>query len=684
MEERLPLEREVSKALRRASGFSAYSNASISSSVIEQFGKYRIESRTSQIIGLLRRLHTEDAPQSGSEDVDEKGRILAAQAQAFYDQGAIAPDWITTRQHHGVRVPIHHKGFMPDSPPDSRHDLDTCFGRRAVTSKEQEDDVNDWETVGESALGTEFKSGKDTPRILGGTVHRAGSSIANTSDEGTQRTPSPHIPEIDEFGSTERIAQHPGNIRYFGDYRQRDLKKTRIPVFLPVFREHKVNGYMADSTRIRPPPIPFGPNPLPPLAKPHTNPFNSPPPDIKTVRAVKPSYSVSRGQGSRNQRLFPPPTITLSTSEESEITKHMFSPHHAKRPSRAAEPLCQTYDWMDDFGDPGPAINMQQFLNSDVPDRPNSWQHMMTFAKGDTVQGSNPDGSRIVNSSAAGIKYTGTDAPLKSGLLDNTQTDGFVETTTHPRKETVTQVRDHKPLVKGPPGAFYKDLRSRPDSKHASWSYERERSSKVPARHGSTKDYPTNTLRPLSLLADRRPSTHIRASARPSEETIPNDFVYRSPLAPPLRNSWKQLYSKSQLSLIREAAKGDGFLEAQTVPNGGLLRASIKHGGSCKHLLEAPRLFRWPREPSTRNGLCERKRKISVVVVCLCNIFPPMLFLYAIGRLDGIIVWWTNGEFSTFGKSQKRWACIAMCFWGLATFVGLVSFLIYRFSGHGA
>ena len=56
-------------------------------------------------------------------------------------------------------------------------------------------------------------------------AHRAGSSIADTSDEGTLST---YIPEISEYGSTERIAQHPGTVEYCGDYRQRDLKKTNI------------------------------------------------------------------------------------------------------------------------------------------------------------------------------------------------------------------------------------------------------------------------------------------------------------------------------------------------------------------------------------------------------------------------------------------------------------------------
>jgi hypothetical protein len=238
--------------------------------------------------------------------------------------------------------------------------------------------------------------------------------------------------------------------------------------------------------------------------------------------------------------------------------------------------------------------------------------------------------------------------------------------------------RDRTPLVKGPPGAFYQGVRSRPESKRASWAPESERPAKIPARHSSTRDYPTNTLRPLSLLASRRPSTPIGPAGRnPTESVRLNDFVYRSPLAPPERESWQELYSKSQLEGIRDAAKADGIFESKFPPNDSLQRESLNNGGSRKHLFETPRLNGWPRESSTRTDLAQHRKKVSIFVLCLCNLFPPMLFLYAIGRMDGIIMWWTRGEFSTFGKGQKRWAYILMSCWGLLTLFGLVAFLVY-------
>jgi len=71
-------------------------------------------------------------------------------------------------------------------------------------SQDVDDDVNDWETVGDSALGGDYKSSNETG-MLGGTVNRAGSSIANTSDDGSAST---FIPDIERYGSTDRFIQH--------------------------------------------------------------------------------------------------------------------------------------------------------------------------------------------------------------------------------------------------------------------------------------------------------------------------------------------------------------------------------------------------------------------------------------------------------------------------------------------
>jgi hypothetical protein len=696
--DRQPLEREVSEALRRASNFSTYSNGSIATSVLEHYGQFQSDASSSNGMGLLRR-YIEYSPPSDSELVDEEMRAAEAHAQAFYEKGSIpSNNWVAAHHHNVVRIPIKQNEQLRNSPLISPQDPIELVYQSRGNITEPGDDGNDWETVGESASGTDFKG--STPGMLGGGMaNRAGSSIANTSDEGSACA---HIPEISNYGSTERIAQHPGNIEYFGDYRQRDLKNTHIPVFLPVFREHKVNGYLADSNRTRPPPNPFDYNPTP-LSRKHNNPFNSPPPEVMRVAAGKPYTTLNRDQRAAKPNHFPTSTSikTCTSSQKSQISEeHVPS---FTRPAAAAESSSEPFNWMDDFGEPGPEIkhSKSHFLKPISPvaeeDRPSSWQHMMTYAAGGAVQGYNENGSRKLQSPfgrhggedvmwercLSGIQLSGT-----STVRDNTQTDGFVETKTYGGKKPLANPRERNTLVKGPPGAFYRGL-SRPKT-NRSQSHDAERlpKVKVPCRQSSAKDYPTNSLRPLSLVASRkrdRPVTPINnIGPGLSEDTTPNDFVYRSPLAPPKRSSWQKLYTAEHLSEIREAAKADGIFDSQAsqtaAPNAGLLRDSIKEAGSRKHLWEAPRLFQWNKEPSARTDLAQRKKMISSVVLGLCNLFPPLLLLLALGAMDVIISWWTSGETIAFGKGQKRLALILLTCWGAVTFTGLIIFVIYWFT----
>ena len=693
--DRQPLERDVSEALRRASNFSTYSNGSIATSIFENYKQFHNQSDASNGMGLLRR-QLQHSPPSDPKLINEESRD-AARAQNFYEKGAIPSDnWVAAHQHNIVRIPIKQNGQLHTPPisPEDPADLSTQSQGNLI---EIGDDGNDWETVGESAFSTDPKG--STPGMLGeGMAHRAGSSIANTSDEGTTST---HIPEISDYGSTERIVQHPGNIQYFGDYRQRDLKNTHIPVFLPSFREHKVNGYLADSNRTRPPPNPYANIPTP-LHRKHTNPFNSPPPEVMKVGACKPSSTLSRDQRARNPNHFPTTTSIepYTSSEESTSPNERITPIPRTRPVQAAEAPSESYNWMDDFDEPGPDINHSKhnFLKPISPvaeeDRPSSWQHIMTYAAGGSVEGYNENGIRLHESpfgtqGGRGImrehSFSGFDFSGSADVRGKAQANGFVEQKTYGGKFSKDSRERKNTLVKGPPGAFYHNL-SRPKKTNRSQSHDTERPPKVKVnyRQSSARDYPTNSLRPLSLVASHqreRPVTPIDNTGEdPSEHTIPNDFVYRSPLAPPKRKSWQKLYTPDQLSEIREAAQSDGIFDTRRsqapAPNTGL-RDSLKEGGSRKHLWESPRLFQFNREPSASTDLAQRKKKISHIVLGLCNLFPPLLLLFGLGAMDGVVNWWTSGETMAFGKGQKRTALILLVIWGCLTFTGLVVFLIY-------
>jgi len=664
--DRLPLEREVSKALRRASGCSAYSNGSVSTSAIGRYDDFVSETSTYKAIRSLIKKN-ETTAQPPLENTNEERRIVQAQAQAFYDQQAIPSTWITTQQHNVVRVPINHNGSFPDSPPDSPpaqikipHD----------NRRRSEDTNNDWETVGDS-----IPVARSEPGMMGGTVNRAGSSIANTSDAGTS---SPYVPEIGDFSSTDRITQHPGNIQYSGDYRQRDLKKTHIPVFLPVFREHKVNGYLADSSRIRPPPNPFYSTPAP-LKKPHINPFKSSPPKVTSNFRKIASSVTSATQRSRNGSRFPRLSVISQSSDGSKLEAQNMRTSNSARSS----------EWMDEFGEPGPMINPREdpFLKSGPGDRPTSWQHMMAYGRGDSVPGYNIDGSRRYVTNSGGHSNADSSRCLDSSvtqLQNKSQNDGFVETQTSAGRN-LTNTRARKPMVKGPPGAFYQGLRSssgREPHKGASWILRKKRSTRAQnaLRSRAGEDYPTNELRPISLLT-QRPVTPVDQITPDANTGLENDFIYRSPLAPPKRNTWMQLYNPTQLTKFREMAKANGIMSSQKSISAGL-RNSIVGLSSQKHLFEAPRLSTWSRDDPVRTDLAERKSRISRFLLVLSAIFPPILVLYAFGFLDGVMLWWTDGECSGLGKRHKKIALFLMYMWGLAFFLGLVGFLVYWFAVH--
>ncbi|KAI9648119.1 hypothetical protein NHQ30_002751 [Ciborinia camelliae] len=640
---RQPLEREVSKALRRASGYSVYSMDSGSTSFTGQNENPRPQRSG---LNFSRKLNVEDTPPSDSGSLNTEQREFVAQAQAFYDRGAIAPNWVTAQHQNVVRIPISHSVNLPDSPPESPYDRPHESSEKHSTPTEAED----WETVAESAAGPFGRTKQNEPvMMMGGLVNRAGSSIADNSDDGTESTEPLHI---GEYGSSDRIAQHPGNIQYYGDYRQRDLKKTHIPVFLPVFREHKVNGYLADSNRTRPPQNNYNYNPQP-LGKAHTNPFKSPPPKMKP----------SRG---RNHNLFPP---SLHTSEESADFTNSNQGRQVTCENKGHIDDRLRFDWTGDLGEPGLALGGS---NDDMPPlskkRSSSWQYVL----------------------ALGEKMA---SPKKDLIAKKSTTRKHKEVNIESKAASNSKPQDHKPFIKGPPGAFYRDLHM--NSKHEPRRVsliQANRPAKVPAGNNGTKDYPTNALRPFALLAStnnasstvesyptaEQPATPIRGhNHRGTQSDNSNDFVYRSPLAPPKRPSWQDLYSPHQLREMQNAARADGFFESQPVI-GDSPRDS--KGNTWKHLFEHPKLSPWSQNPAHIILEARRKRSISIVVLALCNLFPPILLLYATGRMDGIIVWWTDGDFSSFALKQKRYAWLLLACWMCAIAIGLVAFLIVFFT----
>lgn len=50
------------------------------------------------------------------------------------------------------------------------------------------------------------------------------------------------------------------------------------------------------------------------------------------------------------------------------------------------------------------------------------------------------------------------------------------------------------------------------------------------------------------------------------------------------------------------------------------------------------------------------QKKISLICLALCTIFPPLWYLYGYGHLDWVVVWWTNGVIPSMRAKDKTWA----------------------------
>jgi hypothetical protein len=616
----MPLEQEVSEALRRASGFSIYSMGSVSSSILEPGQQTTgrayepVPSGPHKLEGLL------------ANDPD-----IPAAESSFYDPNALVPNQ-TSRDQNSIRVPIVYHGnfsssplasppnFMP-LPGERRSDLQNAFLLSPLTKnpsssadRQPSGPDDDWETIGESAFRFDGRTSSEytpagpanfgTQSYYGGSsIQRAGSSIANTSDAGSL---SIWAPEIDHLNSsTDRIAQHPANIEYSGDYRLRELKNTKMPVLLPSYGGNKVNGYLANSSRATPPnPGQWFWSEPKPLKQPHRHPFQTTPPDVASLRTQNMPKS-----GKKKANHFP------------RLSKIMRE---------------------------------ENLVNSTPDGRHASWQHSMTSAGGVTP-GFNGDGTKVAGPDRG----------------EGTQTDVNAENTGPVR--SLHERLDCRPLVRGPPGAFYQGLRS--DGKRkVTGPHQELKPTRHLSRHG-TKDYPTNELRPLSLSLQMDFPASI-----PSKNQGQTSHFYRSPLTPPQRQSWRELYTPEQMVDIERAAKDSTSDRSRTEYwLNNTFRESTLDEMAPRTFFDAPTLYLQTRN-SAQGSLRSTKDSVSLAIVLVCAFFPPLLALYLAGHLDRIMRWATGGECTTFTKQGKKVAYVLLFCWGFGAICGLIAFITWWFA----
>ena len=420
-----------------------------------------------------------------------------------------------------------------------------------------------------------------------------------------------------------------------------------------------MNGYLADSIRTRAPQNQYNYNPTP-LDRSHANPFVSPPPERMPTHRTKPRPNARNGQTNDQANHS---MRSLNTTESGSSRQNTPGRSGSRRLKKAES------EDMEDFGKPGPSIYTPGFrsrhLSSDRPSTISSYEHVMIFARGDVIPGYNPDGTRI--------KDPGTDAeePMASRSKKRMQTDGFDEGQLHSRRP-LRVPSEHKPLVRGPPGSFFKNiLYSKTNPKTAGQSEEPRIPSKTRTRQVSARDYPTNSLRPLSLVQDLRPAT---PSTRSTDGTL--EWAYRSPLTAPKRQSSRLLYSNRRLTSFDKEAQVEDHHEEHRRPSDPL---PINIPGNQRYLQDSPRILSWSRDSSARSELADRKWWLSLWVFVICNFLPPSLLSYGMGGLDRVAVWWTSGEIRRFSRPFKIAAYIIFGIWVLAIFLALIAVIVWWF-----
>lgn len=635
------LEREISKALRRASKNSCYSDGSFDTYVNQHVNQGRIGVGAISV-GKLQRLKV------GESFPSRRGTVESSVPDnSFYNSAAVASKWVSKEDQREVRIPIVHNGATSVVPPlsllYSRPRLNSSSGQGGTATTE-----GDWET--------DFNSEAELIECM---IKRAGSSIANYSDS---EAASSSIPEVDDFGSRERILQHPAddNSRQYAGYRVRNLKDTNQPIILPSHRNHSINGYLAESYHSVPltSHLDYKPTPIP---RPHRHPFNSSPPEIMEPTSQNSARGTRRGQAGREINRYQSSPLTFHTTMVSDITEASNESPYPSRPPAIAEGSRHNSSWEDT------SITTSRPYEATTRKEITSFGLVTDLAQGKHVEGYNPDGTRVAEPAEARYK--------SSGILDGHYEYQLDESVDEPKSKQLRYEPRKTRFAKRPPGGLLRDIQARANAKLCKKSDRRVSKKRDFVRPHSIPDG-METLRPFGSYNSQV-------------------FTYRQPTAPPRRESTLALYHPNQFTSdlthvftqeeleARHAAKSrqPEFLGKPSISRPlqsftGLFGRSSQEGDSRRQIAGYPRLI-GDEEASISGTLCEKKENFGLVILILCNILFPMLFLYGWGYLDAMMWWYTNGEASKFGKGHKRWATLLAGLWLIALVLGIVGGVSY-------
>lgn len=578
----------------------------------------------------------------------------------FYSNLKSAPH-IQARNNREIRIPIGHGVDRATSSGTSQRRVSGLS--EMVT---QDDDGNDWETIGDSVMF----SRPPTHLYSDMAFNETGSSIANFSDHQGESSSGPIL---GSFASSKQILQHPAQSkdRYGkGSGRMVDTSFSTVP---PKSKQYANDGFPMNVFRT---PKQRRGGSLSSSLGPEIS--QSPEKDYMQLQDADPDIP---SPYSPKRKALAQKHDSVSTTMDDELPRQevFTGPQPMSRP------------WIDGSSNVGFSTHYQlprpQYKLDEGQERPDSFMQMILAANdGKIPRFISPNvetrtvGSSIADASTISSRDEQNTSPVdgynpyipqsKSHVSKSCQKDG---------KEDRSTSRTRAPFFKGPPGAFYENLRSKAGTRHASEIQDDGTPKESPfivrgsprRVQSSIDGSPSRHLRPLSLVAE------ALGPIKPVviQPKAPQEFQYRSPLAPVKCEAWRRLYSATELDHINSVPlKPD---QALSRLNGD----TVKSNTSWKVHRDAPRMTPWRHENSSLvTNTTHRKAKISYIVLALCCLFPPALALMRVGVLDQFMVWYTKGEISHLGKKQKKIAGYVFAAYAFVAVFVVAIILIFRFS----
>ncbi|TLS23094.1 uncharacterized protein PpBr36_05581 [Pyricularia pennisetigena] len=234
-------EREVSARLQRQSSSSKHSRTPSCSPSKSLYKTFKLPS---------------PIPEHPSGKADDSARVNRDQLAVlqFLHPDAIKSLWeVNQSQGATIRVPVplQTDALCQPSAATKTKKSSKVSKIQFRGAREPLNDRDEWETVGTFQAVNDSSPTYALPNPPSKFTHDAsvnytGSSVADVSDEDV----SLYEAQFDEYGSKERIIQHPSNQVDNQPFKVRHLKDSNIPVFVPKQRVHRVNGLAQNSIRL--------------------------------------------------------------------------------------------------------------------------------------------------------------------------------------------------------------------------------------------------------------------------------------------------------------------------------------------------------------------------------------------------------------------------------------------------